>query len=261
MQFMAAASEGANPATLIPLWRSIFDSLGPGQGCRGVAEPVRCGMPDDHVAEWQLHELLLNKAFYDGGAFWLLCTYDNSLLDETALDEAHRSHPFVATPTESTSVNEDYDSEGEVEFCRRRRLLEAPGDALRFDVETASVAAARRAIFEFAQAFGMTDSAAADCALAGHELIANSLRHGGGTAHLSIWHEDETLICEVKDAGGFDDPLAGRTKPSEKDRGGRGLWIANQLCDLVQVRSETDGTVVRLHMCRSNDALRIASQA
>ena len=29
--------------------------------------------------------------------------------------------------------------------------------------------------------------------------------------------------------------------------GGRGLWIANQLCDLVQVRSGAAGTTVRLH--------------
>ena len=30
--------------------------------------------------------------------------------------------------------------------------------------------------------------------------------------------------------------------------GGRGLWIVNQLCDLVQVRSSPAGTVIRLHM-------------
>ena len=36
--------------------------------------------------------------------------------------------------------------------------------------------------------------------------------------------------------------------------GGRGVWMANQLCDLVQVRSSDDGTVVRLHMHTSTDA-------
>ncbi len=30
--------------------------------------------------------------------------------------------------------------------------------------------------------------------------------------------------------------------------GGRGLWLANRLCDLVQVRSGEQGTVVRLHV-------------
>jgi hypothetical protein len=29
--------------------------------------------------------------------------------------------------------------------------------------------------------------------------------------------------------------------------GQRGLWLVNQLCDLVQLRSPDDGVVVRLH--------------
>jgi anti-sigma regulatory factor (Ser/Thr protein kinase) len=255
VQFIVVDGEVANPSKLIPLWRSILDTLEQGQGCRGVAEPIRCGMPDDRVAEWQLHELLLNKAF-EGGGFWLLCTYDRLLLDETTLDEARRSHRFVASSSEPTILSEEFDSDGEIAFYRRRTLMQAPGDAQRFDIDAASVSTARRALFEFAHALGMTDSAAADCALAGHEVVANSLRHGGGTAHLSIWHEHETLICEVKDAGRFGDALAGRTKPSAKARGGRGLWMANQLCDLVQVRSEKEGTVVRLHMSRGSNSVK-----
>ena len=31
----------------------------------------------------------------------------------------------------------------------------------------------------------------------------------------------------------------------------RGLWLANQLCDLVQIRTLPAGTVVRLHMNRN----------
>jgi hypothetical protein len=29
---------------------------------------------------------------------------------------------------------------------------------------------------------------------------------------------------------------------------GRGLWVVNQVCDLVQIRSSNAGNVVRLHM-------------
>ena len=46
----------------------------------------------------------------------------------------------------------------------------------------------------------------------------------------------------------FVDPLADRRPPSADRPGGRGLWMANQLCDLVQVRSFPEGSVVRLHM-------------
>ena len=43
------------------------------------------------------------------------------------------------------------------------------------------------------------------------------------------------------------EPLVGRERPAGP-AGGYGLWLANQLCDLVQVRSFPAGSVVRLHM-------------
>jgi anti-sigma regulatory factor (Ser/Thr protein kinase) len=42
--------------------------------------------------------------------------------------------------------------------------------------------------------------------------------------------------------------MADRIRPDQLAWGGRGLWLANQLCDLVQIRSGARGTVVRLHM-------------
>ena len=46
----------------------------------------------------------------------------------------------------------------------------------------------------------------------------------------------------------IDDPLADRRQPSSTAAGGRGLWLANQLCDLVQIRSHPSGTQIRLHV-------------
>ena len=56
------------------------------------------------------------------------------------------------------------------------------------------------------------------------------------------------LVCEVRDAGRIDDPLAGRERPTFDREGGRGLWMINRLCDLVQLRSFPSGAVVRLHV-------------
>ena len=39
-----------------------------------------------------------------------------------------------------------------------------------------------------------------------------------------------------------------RLRPDISQEGGRGLWLANQLCDLVKIRSGERGTVVRLHV-------------
>ena len=48
--------------------------------------------------------------------------------------------------------------------------------------------------------------------------------------------------------GRFRDPLVGRVRPGEAQESGRGMWIVNQLCDLVQVRSVDAGTTVRVRM-------------
>ena len=42
-----------------------------------------------------------------------------------------------------------------------------------------------------------------------------------------------------------------RERPVPGQRGGFGLWVANQVCDLVQVRTYPSGNVVRLHMRRA----------
>jgi hypothetical protein len=43
----------------------------------------------------------------------------------------------------------------------------------------------------------------------------------------------------------IDDLLLGRRMPVEDEHDG--LWHANQLCDLVQMRSSSTGTTVRVH--------------
>ena len=55
-------------------------------------------------------------------------------------------------------------------------------------------------------------------------------------------------MCEVADAGRILDPLAGRRRPEPGQLGGYGLWLANQLCELVQVRTFAGGGAVRAHM-------------
>ena len=59
-----------------------------------------------------------------------------------------------------------------------------------------------------------------------------------------------SAVVEVWDHGRIHRLLAGRELPSIDDEMGRGLWLAHQLCDLVQVRSSPEGTIVRLHMAR-----------
>jgi anti-sigma regulatory factor (Ser/Thr protein kinase) len=95
---------------------------------------------------------------------------------------------------------------------------------------------------------GLSPTRRDDLVLAVHELATNSVRHGGGAGTLRHWREGGELICEVRDAGHIDDPLVDRRRPPGDQPGGYGLWLANRLCDLVQLRTGPHGSVVRLHM-------------
>jgi len=101
-----------------------------------------------------------------------------------------------------------------------------------------------------AAAAGLSASRCEELVLAVNELATNSIRHGGGSGSLRIWGEDEVVVAEVRDQGRIDRPLAGREPPRSGQLGGHGLWLVNQLCDLVQMRTFSTGSVVRVHMRR-----------
>jgi anti-sigma regulatory factor (Ser/Thr protein kinase) len=87
-----------------------------------------------------------------------------------------------------------------------------------------------------------------DLLLAVTEMAANSVRHGGGHGVMRAWQENGTLLFELRDRGHVTDPLVGRRRPDVDALHGRGVYLAHQVCDLMQLRSDEDGTVVRLHM-------------
>lgn len=78
-----------------------------------------------------------------------------------------------------------------------------------------------------------------------NEVATNSLLHGGGRGELRVWTDGGWLLCEVCDHGHLTQPMAGRLPPAED--GGAGLWLANQLTDLVQIHSAAGRTAIRIH--------------
>jgi anti-sigma regulatory factor (Ser/Thr protein kinase) len=105
----------------------------------------------------------------------------------------------------------------------------------------------RRLVTTEARRAGLDTRRTEDLVVAVNEVVSNSVRHGGGGGILQIWHEGGSLVCEVRDRGHMADPLVGRRKPPTSVEGGRGLWLVNQICDLVQVRGG-GGNVVRMHL-------------
>ena len=56
-----------------------------------------------------------------------------------------------------------------------------------------------------------------------------------------MWRESNNLITEVRDRGFYAQPLADRERPGPRSSDRRGLWLANQICDLVQIRTLSMG--------------------
>jgi anti-sigma regulatory factor (Ser/Thr protein kinase) len=238
---------GMNPARIIPAWSEfVTRNLEPGGRARGIGEPVSCERSAAELVECQRHESLLNLAFADVDGFHLLCAYDVATLGPDVLVEARRSHPFLCG-TGADGANEDYLGVAELGRPFADPLPQAPVNAGLFVFDADRIAAARRFAALEAIDAGLCQRAAEDLVLAVDEVVTNSVVHGGGGGMLRVWCEDDMLLCDVRDEGTIERPLAGRHLPAQGEYGGHGLWIANQLCDLVQIRSFADGSAVRLH--------------
>jgi anti-sigma regulatory factor (Ser/Thr protein kinase) len=248
--FADMAGVGANPARIIPAWRDFVAGHDlTGRRARGLGEPIWAGHSPAELVECQRHESLLNVAFAGVPAWWLLCPYDTGALEPAVIEEARRSHPFL---TQDGVRWESADYRGlDVEAAPfQARLPEPIGEPPELAFGAGSLTALRELVSCHAAAAGLGAARTADLVLAVDEVVTNSLRHGGGRGTLRVWRDAGSLVCEVRDQGRIDDPLVGRERPALDRDGGRGLWLVNQLCDLVQLRSFPTGAVVRLHMWR-----------
>jgi anti-sigma regulatory factor (Ser/Thr protein kinase) len=246
--FADMADVGANPARIIPAWRDFVagHDVTP-RRARGIGEPIWAGRTPAELVECQRHETLLNLAFAGVPAWWLLCPYDTTSLGTEVLEEAWRSHPFV-TESGIGLGSATYGGLEQAAAPFAAPLPDPPEQPPAVGFEPASLADLRGLVARHAAAAGLDPDRTADLVLAADEVASNSLRHGGGHGILRIWREEGALVCEVRDAGRIEDPLAGRERPALDRDGGRGLWMVNQLCDLVQLRLFPSGAVVRLHV-------------
>lgn len=248
VEFVDILGVGRNPARIIPMWQS-FVTRNKGRAVRGVGEPVWPGRTDDELAECVGHEALLNDSFA-GAPLWLVCPYDSQQLAPEALQAARRTHPYVVADT-TRVASAEYEADSLIAL--NTPLPEPTAVLARLTFEQ-SLGPVRRQVATHAADAGVDTERAEALSLAVSEAATNSVRHGGGRGAVRIWDNGRALVCEVRDAGRITEPLTGRIRPPVNAEAGRGLWLANQLCDLVQIRSTEEGTVVRLHMSTGGPA-------
>lgn len=114
--------------------------------------------------------------------------------------------------------------------------------------DPAEIARVRAEIQRIAERHGF-GSRAGDVVLALDEILANAQEHGRAPVAVRAW-ADGRLVIEVSDVGnGFDRARVWGTHPPEPlGPRGRGLWIARQLTDWVEIQVDAEGTRVRIEM-------------
>lgn len=232
----------ATPAGALSRWTVDLAAVPEGGRLRAVGEVAFPTGAPWAVREWARAEAIFSAAF-SRAPVDMLCPYATTL-PEAALASARATHPGLLDGEDRV------DNDGFEDPMAFLRALDAeplpephgPVAELRFDDQPAP---ARRFAAEHALHAGLSGRRLDDVRVSVSEIATNAVLHGRPPHHIRAWREDDRLVLEIEDGGaGIQSPLTGFLRPGLEQPGGRGVWIARQLCDLVEVR----GAQVRLHV-------------
>lgn len=237
------ADLGRNPARLIPSMVDWLDEqLGP---ARVVSEALWPERSYAEVAECMRHEALVNLALADRDVS-VLCPYDAEHLDGEILAGAELTHPRLI---DDVGLRPSMSYGDPVQVAAGSGWPQAapapPVTDLAFDGDLGQL---RHALTADPLLAELAPARREDLVFAVNEAASNALRHGDGLPRARLWRDSGDVVGEISSTSTIDDPLAGRRTPDPAAGGGRGLWLINQVCDLVEVRSDGEGASVRMHV-------------
>jgi len=245
VEFVDMGVAGRNPNRILPWVLKAFVREHAPTPVRIIGEPIFVGRRPEEMDVAVQHEALINVAF-PSVAGTILCPYDVRNL--TDLGDADRTHPIVVD-ADGRRASPAYTSPYKIYAERNRPLPDrmVVDEALVFD--TNRLSHVRSVVTQHAADSGLDKSRLTDVGLAVSEICSNAITHGGpGIATIRMWADDDRVVYEIRGAGHIRDVMAGRTVPPKSAARGRGLLLANQLCDLVQTYTIPTGTVTRLHL-------------
>ena len=237
---------GRNPSRILGEVLSRFVEKHPAEPVRIIGEPIWPSRSDVEYPACVQHEALINRAF-TGRDVTVLCPYDVSQLDPEVIADARRTHPVLWQNGILDHDNPAYAPEAVL--ARYNRPLLSDPTAVRYTArKLGDLAGARAFAGAYAQWFGLSPDQTADLQLITSELTTASLTPVGGTCRLALWRQDHHVVCEARDDGCLDDPLAGRRPyDSDSDRG-RGLYVVNAVADLVRTYTTADETTIQAYL-------------
>jgi anti-sigma regulatory factor (Ser/Thr protein kinase) len=232
------------PFTVALRWARLSRRVRTPRGRATVVGQHVAGLPGCAESHWARLDIALNVAVA-GLPITVLCPYRT---DERELSRVRATHPRVTTTDGSVaSVSYLPPLEALIEFPPPPPPdLGPPAAELAFTAD--DLGELRHLVAEVAARVGTESERVADLVLAVNEIGSNSIEHGPGHGCLRLWAGAEGVTAEIADLGTAEMPFPGMVAPAATGVRGRGLWLASELCDVMQVWSDTDGTVIRLRM-------------
>lgn len=246
VDFVDILELAANPARVMSaLTALVADNQRDGRAVRVLGQPVLPGRRPAQTVESRLQEGLVNLAIPPDAPLWLLCPYDLSGGGPEIADHAGHSHPVILEGggyRGSTS----YAGAWYVENLFRHPLPPAPADAEVRTFGRSEIGDVANRVLATAFRAGLPVEASHRLSAAMRELASDAA--AVATATLRLWADEVAVIGQIEDPVPAS-PLVGRL-PATTRATRKGLWLANQTADLVQVRSTDRGTTVRVHTWR-----------
>lgn len=234
---------GRNPSCLLAMiqeWVDEHDGR-----ARVISEPMWPGRTYAETAECLRHEALLNYALA-GTQATVLCPYDAEHLPASVLQGAELTHPRLRDRSGSRRSERFADP---LHVWRGERWpLGEPVEPISEHMFVGDLRSLRRAVIDDPRLRGLSRERRDDVVFVVNEAATNVLRYGDGRATARIWHDGRSVISEVSSDAAIADVLAGRRRPPPDAPSGRGLWLINQMCDLVELRCGGEGTTLRMHV-------------
>lgn len=235
-----------SPWRTLRLYQRWLSRAPEGAQVRVLGEQMWLARSDAERREWQRYEAFANFTFASPRTK-VVCTYNATHLPDSVFEHVYGTHPEVLYGDHLTESRTFTDPAVFAAALDSTPLEPWNGPALEAELE--DLRDLRIVLDAEASRAGLDSERTADLAVALTEVATNALKHAGGRGGVRIWTDTAQVVCEVSDSGpGFSDPFTGHLPPAARDAPGWGLWTSRQLCDLVQLRSGDDGTVVRLHM-------------
>ncbi len=234
---------GRNPSCVVSIieeWVDAHDGR-----ARVVAEVVWPGRSYAESVEGLRHEALVNHALAASDAT-VMSPFDAAHLDPAILAGVEMTHPTVLEGGRRRP-SAAYRDPLTMAFGELWPLQDPAGPVSQHPLD-GSLLELRHAIARDPALESLSAERRSDLVFAVNEAATNAVRHGDAACMTRIWHDGDEVVTEVSTRSGVADVMAGCRRPAADALEGRGLWLINQVCDLVELRTDPSGTTLRMHL-------------